>query len=67
MQSSDDPYEAARAAFEQDPANAAPAPANPLAALSSPPRSLANAPGQGGAGKPHTPIGEGNAYAAIFS
>ena len=31
-----------------------------------PPRSLANAPGSGGAGRPHVPVGEGEAFNATF-
>ncbi|HEY5072046.1 MAG TPA: hypothetical protein VII63_08445 [Caulobacteraceae bacterium] len=32
-----------------------------------PPRSLATAPGNGGAGKPHVQVGEGEAFSAAFS
>ncbi|HEY5106593.1 MAG TPA: hypothetical protein VII73_07455 [Caulobacteraceae bacterium] len=31
-----------------------------------PPRSLANAPGSGGAGRPHVPVGDGEAFNSLF-
>jgi hypothetical protein len=63
MRASDDPYEAAKQAYDVE---------QPLrhAQHSSPntppPRSLANAPGNGAVGKPHVPVGDGNAYDSLF-
>ena len=34
--------------------------------LAPPPRSLASAPGNGAAGRPHIPVGEGEAFNALF-
>jgi hypothetical protein len=63
MRASDDPYEAAKQAYDQE---------QPLrhathALLDTPPpRSLATAPGNGAVGKPHVPVGDGNAYDSLF-
>ena len=69
MRASDDPYEAAKQVYDQEQVfHTAQAPsASPTALFDPPPpRSLANAPGNGAAGKPHVPVGDGNAYGSLF-
>ena len=85
MRTSDDPYEAAKQAWDQEQiltqvkpadledfkawraAQANPAPAEPTPAPPSPlPKSLATAPGNGAAGKVHTPTGPGEAFNATI-
>ena len=63
MRASDDPYEAAKQAYDQE--QAARNTQN-LTIIAVPPRSLADAPGNGAAGKPHVPVGDGNAYESLF-
>jgi hypothetical protein len=63
MRASDDPYEAAKQAYDQEqPLRHA----TPSLLDTPPPRSLATAPGNGAVGKPHVPVGDGNAYESLF-
>ena len=67
MRSSDDPYQAAKIAYDQEVGGrqsllTAITP-QPLPNL---PRSLADAPGNGAAGRTHVPVGDGNAYQSLF-
>ena len=77
MRVSDDPYEAAMQAWRREQVFAAVGPEDLEAfkawkaagAVTQPtavPRSLATAPGHGGAGQPHIPVGDGEAYGAVF-
>ncbi len=70
MRASVDPYEDAKAFYDREHGFSSPssqAARTPFKILdSAPPRSLADAPGNGAAGKPHTPVGDGNAYASLF-
>ena len=61
MRASDDPYEAAKQSYDQEQALR-----TPSRSASTPPRSLADAPGNGAVGKPHVPVGDGNAYESLF-
>ncbi len=76
MRISDDPYEAAMQAWRREQVLEAVQPddleafkawkAGQSATPPAPPRSLATAPGNGAAGRPHVPVGDGEAYGAIF-
>ena len=63
MRASEDPYEAAKRVYDEEQALRN-APSFPAA--TPPPRSLADAPGNGAVGKPHVPVGDGNAYESLF-
>ncbi len=83
MRSSDHPYEEAMQAFNRDKIVAEVSPgdldafkawksaqaqaAQPQPAAQAAPRSLATAPGNGAAGKAAVPVGEGQAFAGLFS
>ncbi len=72
MRASEDPYEAAKQIFDQEQASRPPEgagrPASPIPDFGmTPPRSLADAPGNGAVGKPHVPVGDGNAYGSLFN
>jgi hypothetical protein len=63
MRASDDPYEAAKQAYDQEQPLRHTA---PFLLDMPPPRSLATAPGNGAVAKPHIPVGDGNAYDSLF-
>ena len=70
MRASEDPYEAAKQIYDQEQElrtnGASPLSNTQIAFEALPPRSLADAPGAGAVGKPHVPIGDGNAYGSLF-
>ncbi len=63
MRASDDPYEAAKQTYDLEQAARSDTEHSRRFA---PPRSLVDAPGNGAVGKPHVPVGDGNAYESLF-
>jgi hypothetical protein len=64
MRASDDPYEAAKQIYDDEHALRN---TQKSQSATPPPRSLADAPGNGAVGKPHVPVGDGNAYESLFN
>ena len=74
MRESDDPYEAAKQAYDREQVLSVVGPKDldafkawRASQVSPPPRSLATAPGAGAAGKAHVTVGDGEAFNAAFS
>jgi hypothetical protein len=63
MRASEDPYEAAKQVYDREQALRN---IQSLPSTTPPPRSLADAPGNGAVGRAHVSVGDGNAYDSLF-